>query len=208
MSFIRPILTGRAVGEWARRHRERRYSFFVEACRVQPYETILDVGAGEGAGLERFNQTNPIVALDAWPKSSSWLEQPNVSVVIGDVRRLPYADGAFALCFSNSVLQYMVGRDRQVFASEVRRVADRYFVQAPNWWFPVDPHYLVPGIHWLPVAWQKWLNARMSIGWRRKGSWTETRMPTVREMRRLFPDAQIRRERFFGLTKSVMAYRG
>jgi hypothetical protein len=39
-------------------------------------------------------------------------------------------------------------------------VADRYFVQAPNWWFPVDPHYLVPGIHWLPAAWQKWLHSR------------------------------------------------
>jgi hypothetical protein len=50
-----------------RRWRERRYRLFLEACGVQPSDRIIDVGAGWGALLERFNRTNPIVALDLFP---------------------------------------------------------------------------------------------------------------------------------------------
>ena len=53
-----------------------------------------------------------------------------------------------------------------------------------------------------------WVNAHVGLGWRGRGSWTETRMLTARELRRLFPDARIERERLYGLTKSLMAIRG
>jgi len=130
-----------------------------------------------------------------------------VRVVVGDARELPYDDRSFDVCFSNSVLQYMIGEDRNRYAEEIRRVADRYWVQAPYRFFPVDPHYLVPGIQFLPERVQQWLNSRVTLGWRAKGSWTPTLMPSVRELRMLFPDGIVKRERFFGLTKSLMVYR-
>jgi hypothetical protein len=188
---------------WVTNLRRRRYERFVTDIALRPSETILDVGAGRGGALCQFNKSNPIVALDLDPQ----IEQANVVTVVGDDRALPYDDGAFPVCFSSSVLQYMMGGDRQRYADEIRRVAERYWVQAPNLFFPVDPHYLVPGIQFLPSRLQRWLNQHVSLGWRAKGSWTPTAMPTAGELRRLFPDGTLQRERYFGLTKSLIIYR-
>ncbi len=191
-------------GRYVTRLRSQRYTQFEHLCALRPEDRILDVGAGEGSALERFNARNRIVALDLQPALPS---QPNVTAVEGDARNLPYPDGSFEICFSNSVLQYMIGEDRLRYASEVRRIAERYYVQAPYKYFPIEPHYLVPFFQLLPRRVQRWMNDRLSLGWRRKGSWTETLMPSVREMRRLFPDAEIHRERVLGLTKSLVAVR-
>ena len=73
-----------------RRWREDRYQRFLELCRVSPGERILDVGAGAGAALERFNTTNEIVAVDLNPLESEWLEQSNVTVAVaaGTISRI------------------------------------------------------------------------------------------------------------------------
>ena len=201
--MLMPTVTKLSIGGWATELRRRRYRRFVSDINLRPGETIIDVGAGHGGALCQFNSTNPIVALDLNPE----VFQANVRVVVGDARELPFDDGSFDVCFSNSVLQYMIGEDRNRYAEEIRRVAGRYWVQAPYRFFPVDPHYLVPGIQFLPVRVQQWLNSRITLGWRAKGSWTQTLMPSVRELRMLFPDGIVKRERFFGLTKSLMVYR-
>ncbi len=191
-----------------RRWRRARYERFLERCRVQPHDRILDVGAGAGLALERFNTTNEIVALDPAPVLTEYLRQPNVTVVEGDGTALPFADGAFPVVFCNSVIQDVPEHLRERFANEIRRVGRRYFVQTPNRYFPIDPVYQLPFFHFLPIRAQRWLNARLTIGMRDKGHWRETRYLSRRELQRLFPEATIERERLLGLTKSLMAIRG
>lgn len=199
----------RWVAAGARDLRAARYRRFVEACALRSGERILDVGAGRGGALECFNRTNPIVALEPQPDpSAEWLAQDNVTLAEGDARALPFDDASFDVCFCSSVVQYIPREERDRFAAEIRRVAPRYFVQTPNRWFPIEPHYLVPFFQFLPRRAQRWLNAHVGLGWRGRGSWTETQMLTARELRRLFPDARIERERVYGLTKSLMAIRG
>lgn len=197
-----------ANSERIKRGRERRYQLFMELCRVRPEERILDVGAGKGAALERFNSVNPIVAVDLVPPSpTGWLDQENVEVGEADGTKLPYAEREFPVVFSNSVIEHVPSEQQHVFASEIRRVSERYYVQTPNKWFPIEPHYQMPLVQFLPDRVLKALNRRFSFGFREKGRWEPVNLLSARELRRMFPDAQIHRERLFGLTKSLMAVR-
>ena len=135
----------------------------------------------------------------------------------GDARAMPeYADGQFDIVHSNSVIEH-VGhwREMKAMAGEVRRLAPAYFLQTPNIWFPVEAHFSLPFIHWLPEQ------TRAAILLARKGKYlpasagiegaTElvqrVNLLSLAQMRALFPDATIERERVFGLTKSWIAVR-
>jgi ubiquinone/menaquinone biosynthesis C-methylase UbiE len=194
-----------ASSDTVRRWRERRYRLFLELCQVGPDEAILDVGAGKGGALERFNTTNPIVAVDLEPDTSEWLAAPNVTVQVGDGTKLQFTDGQFGAVFSSSTIEHVPKEFQPDFAAEIRRVGRRYFVQTPNRYFPIEPHYQFPLFQFLPHRAQRALNNRFSLGWREKGDWEEVNLLSAQDLRRLFPDAEIHRERVFGLTKSLMA---
>ncbi len=205
-SLFRPLRKWAADSRTVARWRERRYDLFVELCGVRPSDRIIDVGAGKGAALERFNQTNEIMAVDLRPDiSSSWLSNSNVTVVQGDGTRLPFGDREFDVAFSNSVIEHVPRALQPAFAAEVRRVSSRYYVQTPNRYFPIEPHYQLPLFQFLPESARRWLNARLSLGWQPKGRWEEITLLGASDLERLFPDAEIHRERVLGLTKSLIA---
>lgn len=206
---LRSVMRGWATtSPTIERWRRGRYERFVELCRLRPEERILDVGAGLGAALERFNDVNPITALDLSPMSSRWIDQGNVTSVVGDATRMPFDDGSFAVAFSNSVIEHVPVHLQHAFAAEVGRVSERYFIQTPNRWFPIEPHYQVPLFQFLPERARRFLNRRMTLGFQPKGHWEPIELLSARDMRRLFPDATIHRERVLGLTKSLIAVRG
>lgn len=129
---------------------------------------------------------------------------------------LPYPDNAFDLCYSNSVIEHVGDWDaRKRFAEEIRRAAPRYYVQTPNKWFFSDPHTVGFFVHWLPKRWQRKL-IRWFTPWglvdrpdqaKIDALLAEIDLLTVAEMRALFPDAKILKERFLGMTKSIIAVR-
>ena len=191
-----------------RRWREGRYRMFEDLVALRPEDRIVDVGAGWGAALERFNDVNQIVAIDLKPDASSeWLSTPNVKVVQGDGTNLPFEEREFDVAFSNSVIEHVPKSLQPKFAEEMGRVADRYFVQTPNRYFPIEPHYQLPLFQFLPERARKALNRRFTLGWQAKGEWEEITLLSARDLRRLFPDAEIHREKVLGLTKSLIAVR-
>lgn len=141
----------------------------------------------------------------------------NFSSYVGDARAMPqFADKSFDLAFSNSTIEH-VGTfdDQRRMAAEVRRVAKRYFVQTPNLYFPIEPHFLFPMFQFLPVGVRTWMLQHWDIGWiSRKPDYREARaeVESIRLLskggvRELFPDATIFEERFLGMSKSFVAYR-
>ena len=71
---------------------------------------------------------------------------------VGGGRQLSNFDNnTFDLVHSNSVIEHVgVIKDMISFASEIQSAGRRHYVQTPNIWFPIDPHYGVPFFHWLP----------------------------------------------------------
>ena len=79
---------------------------------------------------------------------------PAVCAVRADGRQLPFADAQFDLGFSNAVIEHVAGgrEGQRQFVTELCRVARRVFVTTPNRLFPLDPHTLLPFVHWLPAG--------------------------------------------------------
>ena len=137
-------------------------------------------------------------------------------VQVGDGCALPFADASFDVVFSNSAIEHVGTWERQQrFAAETRRVGRRLWVQTPAREFFIEPHLIAPFVHWLPERWQRRVIRRGTLrGWLER--WDarnvdaflgEVRLLTLDEMRALFPDCTILRERFLGMTKSYVAVR-
>ena len=101
-------------------------------------------------------------------------------------------------------------------ASEIRRVARAYWLQTPNFWFPMEPHFAVPGWQWMPRRLRTRLLMHFALGNRGRCCQPERserlvdeiRLMTGRELRELFPGATLLPERFLGLTKSWVVHHG
>ena len=143
------------------------------------------------------------------------IESPRFPFVEGDARDLKgFADASIDLVHSNSVIEH-VGpwADVKAMAREVRRVGRGYFVQTPYVGFPFEPHFRLPFFHWLPVPVQMSIVSLRKNGYQERaadvdqamGQLEFARLLGARQMRYLFPDAEIVFERFLGLRKSLMA---
>ncbi len=130
--------------------------------------------------------------------------------IVADARALPFKDKSFDIVYSNSLIEHLGDFNSQrFFADEVRRVGQTYHVQTPNKWFPVETHLVTLFVHWLPNRIQKrlwrWLSLRVLLAPRESLAFMENlRLLTEKDMRRLFPDAEVWLERFSGLCKSII----
>src|SRR3954451_11702861 len=145
------------------RSRERKLQLFLELLGPGPETSVVDVGV-TNAPFGSGSSDNFFEALYPWPHRITGVGHteldrfaasfPQVRAVRADGRELPFDDGSFDLGFSNAVVEHVAGgRDGQrQFVAELCRVARRVFVTTPNRWFPVDPHTLLPFVHWLPAG--------------------------------------------------------
>jgi hypothetical protein len=154
--------------------------------------------------------------------SDAWLRTPESScgvyvTLVGDGRRTDFPDRSFDLAFSNSVIEHVGDEaDAARFAGELRRIGKAYFCQTPNEWFPIEPHLGTLFLHWVPSCLEKYFVLRYLTLWglmhkpdraTAKLAARDARLLTKRELRRLFPDAEIVTERFALLPKSYAAMR-
>jgi hypothetical protein len=196
--------------------RKKRLSPFFNMIKASKGKSlnILDVGGTEIfwdlMGLKISPHRLTILNLEiAKTKNCS------IRSVAGDARRMPeYTDKEFDIVFSNSVIEHVGSfADQQAMANEIRRIGIKYFLQTPSYSFFIEPHFLFPFFHWLPIKLRIWLVYKFHLGWYGKNvhtlneateTVTSIRLLKKSELKTLFPEAIIKKERFFGLTKSYI----
>ena len=194
--------------------RGRRMNRFVEMFQPTVETTVLDVG-GTPYNWERIDAKFPVTLLNTEPLEPDGLDA-RYTLVQGSGTQLDFADRSFDIAFSNSVIEHVGSFDAQrAFAEELRRVGRQLWVQTPARSFFFEPHLLAPFIHFLPLAWQRRLVRNFTLwGWVTRPSQAsvdrmlgELRLLDYASFQELFPDCEIRRERFLGFTKAFVAVR-
>jgi ubiquinone/menaquinone biosynthesis C-methylase UbiE len=180
---------------------------------------ILDVG-----GTQNFWDKSVVlselgdVEITIMNISEFKVNAPNIRSIVGDARNMKqFADKEFDVVFSNSVIEHVGSyEDQRQMAKEIKRVGKRYFVQTPNLYFPIEPHFVFPFFQFLPQSVKVWLISHFALGWYGKVTdiekanelASEIRLLSKKEFINLFANAKIVEEKFLGLTKSFIAYEG
>jgi len=192
-----------------RRWRSRRFTDFQRLVRPPAGARIVDLG-GTPYMWELFEHDYRVTLVNLpstehpeVPAGYEWIEADACAL------EGVFDDGAFDIVFSNSVIEHVGPPERQAaFAAQVRRLAPAYWVQTPSRRFPIEAHTGVP-FYWQRSEARR---DRRIARWREDlEEWAamiaETRVLTTPQLRALFPEAGIYRERLLGLEKSITAYR-
>ena len=141
---------------------------------------------------------------------------PNVVSIAGDATDLSaFAHKSFDIAFSNSVIEHLFSfQNQQKMASEALRVSKHHFIQTPNFWFPIEPHWVFPCFQYLPKTIRIFLTRYFNLGHlKRAESWAAARQQVEEiqllsqpEMHRLFPESIIWEEKLLIFTKSFVAH--
>lgn len=203
-------------GSWGARRRGSRWTWLTDTFPDLAAMSVIDLG-GRVDTWERAPvraEHVHVVNLEPLPKDlPAWAEADTA-----DACALPdgIARRRYDLVFSNSVIEHVGGHERRLrFAEAVHSLADAHWVQTPYRYFPVEPHWVAPGMQFMSVAVRARLAHRWPLGHtpapdRAAGTravlWVELLDRT--QMRHYFPDSTLRAERLLGLTKSLIAVRG
>lgn len=217
--MLRQLSDSDKTSSFANRLRSKRFSRFEAlAARLRRPLSILDVGGTNAFWANRgWHERNDVEILTlnlvAEPQ-----QYANIKPIVGDATNLvQFDDHSVDIVFSNSVIEHLFSFDNQRrMASEVQRVGRAYWIQTPNFWFPVEPHFHFVGWQWLPVATRTLIIQRRACGWRgpcpdpdgARRLVEEIRLLTRSELKSLFPDANLIAERFGGFVKSWTAVAG
>lgn len=219
-NVLRKIYDHRLPDSFASNLRKKRFNLFTSLLNSVPSPiNILDVGGTvsfwENTGFPSLEIKDVQVTL----LNVSFTEtshHPKIKQVVGDATNMvDFKSNEFDIVFSNSVIEHVGDYDKQrQMAAEVMRVGKRYFVQTPNLYFPIEPHFVFPFFQFLPISVRAWLVHNFALGMCNKMVKKEVALRVVQSIRLLdkkefiniFPGAQVYEEKLLGLTKSLIAY--
>ena len=195
------------------RARARRWKVMRQRFPDLPAMRVLDLG-----GTPRFWRAAPVRPAHVTIVNLRPVDQPPeawMQSVVGNACRRDVALGQFDLVISNSLLEHVGGaEERRRLAAVVNEAADRHWVQTPNRYFPIEPHWFFPWFQFLPFRAQVLVTRAWPLSHRQNRNAAraarivrEVELIGRREMQQLFPDSELWVERLMGLPKSLVAIR-
>ena len=222
-------MLAKVVQLFSQRSRAKRAGLFCGYLRPTENDKILDLGSEDGSFIAEiipFRANVFIGDIDEEMLSRGRARYGFKTVLLDESGVLPFEDDYFDIVHCNSVIEHvtvdkmqrwspqstrefvkMAFERQKTFANEIRRVGKSYFVQTPNKNFVLESHTWLPLVQFLPRPLlirairflNKWWVKTTSPDWNLLGS---------KQMKELFPEAVIVKERALGLTKSLIAISG
>lgn len=213
-ALMRALIQDDNPSSLAAKARRRRWQLFASYFPDFPDFHVLDLGGRPEfwRQMDKPPASVTVVNLEDTTANEAW-----ITTVRGDACNPPreVQSRQFDLIFSNSLIEHLGGiANRQRCSDFIRGAADRYWVQTPYRYFPLEPHWVFPGFQFLPLSVRTSVTQRWPLGHMQRqdraqavaeASWVE--LVSITEMHTLYPDGEILFERFAGLVKSLIAVR-
>jgi ubiquinone/menaquinone biosynthesis C-methylase UbiE len=214
--FVSKFANNKNKNSISHAQRAKRFSFFLAKIEKLPKPlTILDIG-GTVDFWEAMNFNQPGITITLLNLTKQEVNNPLFQSMEGNATHLTdIKDQQFDIVFSNSVIEHLfTWENQQKMAKEVRRVGKYHFIQTPNYWFPIEPHWVFPFFQFLPTSIRITLTQRFSLGHipripsyeKAKEQVNEIQLLSLSAFKTIFPHSSIYIEKFAGLSKSFTAY--
>src|SRR5688572_7168651 len=185
--------------------RKKRFLFFEEQIKLlnKPV-TIVDIGGTVRFWTDENYQHKDvfITIINLRPEESTY---PNIKVLAGNACDLSmFEDKTFDIAFSNSLIEHLYSKENQIkMAREAMRIGKSFFIQTPNRYFPIEPHFKFPFFQFLPKALKIFLQTKTSLingvtydKEYARNIVNEIRLLSKKDMHELFPKSNLLIERF------------
>lgn len=205
----------RSVRRFSSANRARRWDVLHRHVDWPAVTRVLDLGGKPGFWLEPGVPDQPLaitlVNINGEPGTQT-VGSRTVELMRGDATDPPVDPTAYDLVCSNSVIEHVGGpASIQAFA-DVTRKGRQYFLQTPNRYFLMEPHFVLPFHFLLPRVVKGAIVMFWDRGPRRR-SWAEAleRVDSIhlldrKEVEELFPGDLVVPERRWFHTKSFMVF--
>lgn len=196
------------------RARSRRWQRFLETFPRLDEMNVLDLGGTPEYWARAPARPTHVTTLNLHASATT---EPWITSRQGDACAPPrdVLASTFDLVVSNSLIEHVGGHvQRQRLADVIHSMAKRHWIQTPYRYFPVEPHWLFPGLQFLPFAIRVGVTRTWPIGHRHItdqeaaiASVHEVDLIGAKQMKSYFPNSVLWFERFAGIPKSLVAIR-
>lgn len=131
------------------------YALTCYADRALSSAISLDVGCSSGIITSAVaSLSDRVLGLDydeVALLATDAVTRARVRFIRGDAMHLPFRDGVVEVVICAQVYEHVP--DAKLLVKEIHRVLASdglVFFSGPNWLFPIEPHYFLPFLHWLP----------------------------------------------------------
>ncbi|HEY5014249.1 MAG TPA: class I SAM-dependent methyltransferase [Acidimicrobiia bacterium] len=171
----------------SRRRKARKIAAIIETERPLAGLKVLDVGTGAGvisASLgDIVGEQGEVHSVDVVDVR---VETAGYEFHLGDGVALPFPDATFDVVISNHCIEHTGGRAEQEYhvreLGRVLRPDGIGYLAVPNRWGPLEPHFKLPGLSWLPTVGLQSRYVRAA----RRGERYDCRLLSRAEVRELF----------------------